>query len=90
MRHKIKNARQLFLVVLLHAFLEEKMVAISLQKSGNYVSRIQKTKVFFFQIVLKRTSLENLFFPKLKKKLMAPPKSMTNDVYLTPIEENLH
>ena len=48
MRHKIKNARQSFLVVLLHAFLEEKMVAISLKKSGNYVSRIQKTKVFFF------------------------------------------
>ena len=35
-------------------------------------------------------SVEILFFPKLKKKFVAPPKSITNDVYLTPIEENLH
>ena len=35
-------------------------------------------------------ALEILFFPKLKKKFVAPPKSITNDVYLTPIEENLH
>ena len=41
MRHKIKNARQLFLVVLLHAFLEEKMVAISLKKSENYVPIVE-------------------------------------------------
>ena len=32
--------------------------------------------------------LEILFFPKLKKKFVAPPKSITNDVYLTPIAEN--
>ena len=35
-------------------------------------------------------ALEILFLHKLNIFFMAPPKSMTNDVYLTPIEENLH
>ena len=34
--------------------------------------------------------LEILFLHKLNIFLWPPPKSMTNDVYLTPIEENLH
>ena len=34
--------------------------------------------------------LEILFFTMLNIFFMTPPKSMTNDVYLTPIEENLH
>ena len=34
--------------------------------------------------------LENLFFPKLRKKFVAPPKSITNDVYFTLLEGNIH
>ena len=34
--------------------------------------------------------LEILFLHNLDIFLWPPPKSMTNDVYLTPIEENLH
>ena len=44
----------------------------------------------YMQVWVGVRGLEILFFPKLKKKLTAPPKLMTNDVYLTPIEENLH
>ena len=34
--------------------------------------------------------LENLFFPKLRKKFVAPPKSITNDVYFTLLEGNIN
>ena len=30
------------------------------------------------------------FFPKLRKKFTAPPKSITNDVYFTVLEGNIH
>ena len=30
------------------------------------------------------------FFPKLRKKFAAPPKSITNDVYFTVLEGNIH
>ena len=36
------------------------------------------------------TTARDPFFSKVEKKFVAPPKSITNDVYLTPIEENLH
>ena len=35
-------------------------------------------------------TIEILFFHMLNIFFMMPPKSMTKDVYLTPIEENLH
>jgi hypothetical protein len=35
-------------------------------------------------------TLENLFFPKLRKKFAAPPKSITNDVCFAVLEGSIH
>ena len=58
------------------------------QEEGKILDQTEAHSVFRPLFINGKT--RDPFFPKLKKKLMAPPKSMTNDVYLTPIKENLH
>ena len=62
----------------------------SLQNSKKFPKWQKYDLTSFFKINKVLCTLENLFFPKLRKKFAAPPKSITNDVYFTVLEGNIH
>ena len=65
------------------------MAVVSMPKSM-YIWWSESEIIYFHDDNLRIPILENLFFPKLRKKFAAPPKSITNDVYFTVLEGNIH